>query len=367
MKIKISKETIKNAVEKMNVGAGETIAIMVSEQVNDKGLSTCMLLSSNGNVQAQSMFLAKVTKESGETMLKTYVSKDFKELIFAMTKDSEGDVELEFSDKEVKVMCGGTKCKLPLKEDGVCLAGTAPTGVIRVKADKFRRAVLCGGTSFGGVGENFKDSLGVKDEDGKLSFVSTNGVNLAKASVEYTVVNGTVPADVLTLNAPQFVSIANKVSQEDINIGFMEGIIAIFDGNDVYLLKHSALSFPYGVSTIVAKAEEYDFTFKVSRKALFNAMTVATITAAEKKKVKLLTESGKLTVADTNKENRSAVVLKDLKGEAEESCLGVDAMKVLLNTSADEEVEFRGKNDSKAAIYMLSPEGTAVVMKIKEA
>lgn len=363
MKVRISKETIKNAVEKMNVGNGETIAIMVSEQVNDKGLSTCMLLSSNGNVQAQSMFLAKVTKESGETMLKTYVSKDFKELIFAMTKDCEGDVELEFSDKEVKVMCGGTKCKLPLKEDGVSLAGTAPTGVIRVKADKFRRAVLCGGMSYGGVGENFKDSLGVKDEDGKLSFVSTNGVNLAKASVEYAVVNGTVPTGVLTLNAPQFVSIANKVSQEDINIGFMDGIIAIFDGNDVYLLRHSALSFPYGISTVVEKAEEYDFTFKVSRKALLNAMTVATITAAEKKMVKLFTEGGKLSITDICKDNRSVIIVKELKGEVKEVRLGVDALKVLINTSADEEVEFRGKNGDKA-VYMLSSEGTAVVMKI---
>lgn len=369
MKVKISKETIRNSVEKVNIGAGETIAIMVSEQVNDKGLSTCMLLSSNGNIQAQSMFLAKVAKEEGETMLKAYVSKDFKDLILAMTKDGESDVELDFSEKEVKVSCGSTKCKLPLKEDGVCLSGTAPTGVVSIKAEVFKKAVLCGGTAFGGCGDNYKDSVGVKMEDGRMNFVSTNGVNLAKANVEYTLVNGAVPEDVLTLNAPQFISIANKVSQESINIGFMEGIIAVFDGNDVYLLKQNAVNFPYGITSIFGsdKMGEYDFSFKLSRKNLFNAMTLATIAASEKKKVKMLTKDGKLVVSDTAKENRSCVVLKDLKGEAKELCLGVDALKVLLNTSADEEAELRGKNDSNSAVYMISSEGMAAVMKIKEA
>lgn len=368
MKVKISKETIKNSVEKVNIGAGETIAIMVSDQVNDKGLNICMLLSSNGNIQAQSMFLAKVAKAEDETMLKTYVSKEFKELILAMTKDGESDVELDFSEKEVKVSCGSTKCKLPLKEDGVCLSGDAPTGVISVKSDKFKKAVLCGGTAFGGCGDNFKDSVGVKLEDGRMNFVSTNGVNLAKSSVEYAIINGEVPEEVLTLNAPQFISIANKVSQDNINIGFMEGIIAVFDGNDVYLLKQNANEFPYGITSVFSseKMDAYDFSFKVSRKNLFNAITLATITANEKKKVKLQVKNGKLAVSDIAKENNSLVVLKDLKGEGEESCIGVDALKVLINTSSDEEVELRGKNDVNSAVYMLSSEGMAAVMKIKE-
>lgn len=370
MKVKISKETIKSSVEKVNIGAGETISIMVSDQVNDKGLNICMLLSSNGNIQAQSMFLAKVAKAEDETMLKTYVSKEFKELILAMTKDGESDVELDFSEKEVRVSCGSTKCKLPLKADGVCLScEDAPTGVISVKSDEFKKAVLCGGTAFGGCCDNFKDSVGVKLEDGRMNFVSTNGVNLAKASVEYTVVNGTVPEEVLTLNAPQFISIANKVSQDNINIGFLNGLIAVFDGNDVYLLKQNANEFPYSITSVFGpdKMDAYDFSFKVSRKNLFNAIALATITANEKKKVKLQVKNGKLAVSDISKENNSLVVLKDLEGEGEESCIGVDALKVFINTSSDEEVELRGKNDVNSAVYMLSSEGMAAVMRIKEA
>ena len=55
---------------------------------------------------------AKVTKEEGETMLKVFVSKEFKELILAMTKDADSDVELAFCEKEVKVSCGGTNIQL---------------------------------------------------------------------------------------------------------------------------------------------------------------------------------------------------------------------------------------------------------------
>lgn len=376
--VKVNSNELRAAAKKLKGFVGESIILgFTMNPIKGTEKRYLKLTASNGIAQADIM---ASYEGDNETALTYFVGTSFAEIVETIG-DFGDEFIIEPTETFLKVSCGTAAVPVPLLPDAMSMkmASLKDKEYLQVSVEKgkFSELIAHGGYAFGTDSRQpvFNGTVilipCVDGEKRYLRAVSCSGTIVAGAVTDVEVKDDDKFLKFVESGKTQNVKVASlavlakRFASEKIELFFTDKQLIIRDGFDVYLLSVVEGDVPQPITALVTQKAEKKFSYNADASAFKKALTVATVTGAEK--VTLAFEKESLAVIDAANGNRASItVTAEIEMEKKEEILFASALlKKVLDAMPNEVVIYVPTAGN--ALYIEGKDCTAFVLKIKSA